>query len=147
MVAAEVIPRGVSGAELAAMEAGWQVLLSAEPLTLAELDDYASARGGLLFLYSARLLRHEGDEIVRRAGEAWALADLSRHIGSKSERDAALRACRDRLEQRRWPSRLRPLGMLAALAARDAQPDQAAPEPHGSPARMLRMLRHRLTGY
>jgi hypothetical protein len=37
--------------------------------------------------------------------------------------------------------------MLAMLAARDSEPARAPWEARGAPARMLRMLRHRLSGY
>jgi len=143
----EVLPRGITGTELAAMEEGWTLLLSEEPLTKAELHRYAFARGGLVFRFSARILGGLGGEQVELGGEAWALADLARHIGSKSECDAALEACRARVRSERWPARLRPLGMLAALAARDAQPRGDGLEVPGSPRRMLRMLRHRVSGF
>jgi phytoene synthase len=146
-VAAEVLPNGVAGTELAAMEEGWAILLGEEPLGEAELSAYAKARGGLLFRYSARLLGGPADERIDLAGQAWALADLSRHIGSKSEREAALAACRERAPNGRWPKSLRPVSMLAALARRDCEGDGSEPEAQGSPGRMLRMLRLRLTGF
>jgi phytoene synthase len=144
---AEVLPRSIAGTELAAMEEGWTLLLSDDPLTQAQLEHYAFARGGLIFRFSARILGGSGGEQVERGGEAWALADLARHIGSKSERDAAFDACRARLGTERWPASLRPLGMLTALAARDADWQAEASEIPGSPRRMLRMMRHRLTGF
>lgn len=146
-VAAELLPNGITGRELAAMEEGWALLLGEEPLGEAELSAYAAARGGLLFRYSARLLGAAEDERIRRGGEAWALADLCRHIGGKSERETARSACRERATSGQWPKPLRPLGMLAALARRDCEAGGSEPEAQGSPARMLRMLRHRLTGF
>lgn len=144
-LAAHVLPAGVSGAELAAMEEGWAVLLSSEPLTAAELQTYATARGGLLFRYSAALLR---SHIMppAGAGEAWALVDLARHSAEPADVEAAVDAARQHGSRARWPARLRPLGMLAVLARRDAQEGRPRWEPQGAPARMLRMLRHRLTG-
>ena len=44
------------------------------------------------------------------------------------------------------PKPLRPLGMLAVLARRDAGRGLPLERP-GSPARVLRAVRHRLTGY
>jgi phytoene synthase len=143
-VAADVLP-AVTGAELAEMEEGWSALLSPDPLTPDELDTYAARRGGLLFRLSARLLGRE-DEAVERAGEAWALADLARHSASAADVDLAIEAARKR-RLSRLPSRLRPLGMLGVLALRDADPARAPWEAHGAPGRMLRMLRHRLTGH
>jgi len=143
--AAFVLPV-VSGAELAAMEEGWAVLPSAEILGPAELQAYAAKRGGLLFRYTARLLGGEG-EGPEEAGQAWALVDLARHCGTREDADVALAAARERPFPRRWPARLRPLGMLAMLAARDSEPARPPWEPRGSPKRMWRMLRHRITGY
>jgi phytoene synthase len=145
-VAAEILPRGVSGGELAAMEEGWTTLLGQEPLTPGELTTYAAARGALLFRYSARLLGAELTAGLSRGGEGWALADLARHSNAV-DAQAALEAARERLDSaERWPPLLRPLGMLVRLARRDIlrAPDQL--EPHGAPARMWHMLRHRFSG-
>ncbi|MEA3017362.1 MAG: hypothetical protein QOI38_2084 [Sphingomonadales bacterium] len=145
-LAAHVLPAGVSGGELAAMEAGWAVLLSPDPLGPSDLALYASARGGLLFRHTARLLGEAAPSAaVEAGGAAWALVDLARHSASEADCEAAVAAARA-LQPWRWPSRLRPLGMLVALARRDAEPDGPRWEPQGAPRRMLRMLGHRLTG-
>lgn len=145
-VARDVLPAGVSGAELSAMEAAWTILLSPDPLTAEDLDTYA-ARGRLLFGLSARLLGASYADL-ERAGEGWALADLARHSGNDDDSTAALIAAKDRLSEAdsSWPSALRPLGMLAMLARRDVERGPGLFEPQGSPGRMWRMLRHRLTG-
>ncbi|HEX8379254.1 MAG TPA: squalene/phytoene synthase family protein [Allosphingosinicella sp.] len=145
-LADHVLPAGISGAELARMEEGWSVLSSPEALSADELASYARARGGLLFRYSARLLGGGADGL-EPAGEAWALVDLARHCATKEDSDVALEAARARILPGRWPSRLRPLGMLAMLAARDREPDRPPWEERGAPARMWRMLRHRISGY
>lgn len=144
--AAHILPAGVSGADLSLMEEGWTVLLSPELLSAEDLAVHAAARGGRLFRYTATLLGSAPDDDVVAAGETWALVDLARHSANLPDADAALAAARERLRPRRWPSRLRPLGMLAALAARDADPARPRWEEQGAPRRMLRMLRHRLTG-
>lgn len=146
-VALHALPPGVGGADLAALEAGWSVLLEPE-LGPEQLGAYAEARGGGLFALSARLLSGSVPSHVAAAGEAWALTDLARHTRDPGEARAALSAARRRLAGAppHWPRKLRPLGMLAMLAARDAAGKAERPEPYGSPARMLRMLRHRLTG-
>jgi phytoene synthase len=136
----------VDGAELAAMEEGWAVLASAETLGPEALTAYARARGAGLFRATARLLGDSGME-VGPAGEAWALVDLARHCATRSDSDVALAAARERTLPRRWPSRLRPLGMLAVLAGRDLDPARPPWEARGSPGRMWRMLRHRISGY
>lgn len=140
-VAAHLLPREVSGAELSQMETGWAILLNEDALSAQELQIYASERGAALFRLTARLLGVEAQ--AEQAGRCWALADLARHSG-EPDAAAARAAARELAREERWPSALRPLGMLALLATRDVQ--AAAPEPQGSPARMLRMLRHRMTG-
>lgn len=141
--AAHLLPLGLSGAELSAMESGWAVLLNEEALSPEELQTYASERGAALFRLTARLLGTDASSDQAQAGQCWALADLARHSG-EPDAGAALAAARDLAREEGWPAALRPLGMLAVLAARDVA--SPAPEPQGSPARMLRMLKHRITG-
>ncbi|HEX8571114.1 MAG TPA: squalene/phytoene synthase family protein [Allosphingosinicella sp.] len=149
-LAAYVVP-AVAGAELARMEDGWSLLIGDEALGPAELDSYAAIRGALLFRYTARLLggeeAEEEEEGLGPSGEAWALVDLARHCAASEDSDVALEAARRRRLPARWPSRLRPLGMLAALAARDSDPARPPWEVRGSPGRMWLMLRHRIFGY
>jgi 15-cis-phytoene synthase len=141
-LAAHVLPT-VAGAELAEMEAGWVELLAEGALERDALDRYAAARGGLLFRHSARLLG--GGEATEPAGERWALVDLARH--SMRDAPAALTAAAARPALSKWPKPLRPLGMLDALARRDMARSADSFERQGSPGRMLRMLRLRLTGH
>jgi phytoene synthase len=142
-LAAHVLP-AVSGAELAEMEEGWAALLCDEAPTDAELEEHAAARGGRLFSYGARLLGNR-DFPVEAGGRLWALADVARHSSRADEAQAAI-ALAPTQAQAKWPRVLRPLGMLAALAARDVERGSGTWERPGSPARMLRMIRHRLTG-
>jgi len=144
-VAGAVLPLGVTGTELSAMEEGWAALLSEAPLTPDDLGTYAAARGATLFGLSARLLGGPEGQ-VGTAGEAWALADLARH-SNEADADAALARLRTLPLPPRLPGRVRPLGMLAALARRDAEPNRPRWEQQGSPGRMGRMLRYRLTGF
>jgi phytoene synthase len=145
-VATEVLPGGVSGADLAQMEQGWEILLSPDPLADKDLEVYAANRGGLLFRFSARLLGETGGEAVERSGEAWALIDFARRSANAQDAEAAVALARRTAGPRGWPSRLRPLGMLAILARRDAEERRPRWEAQGAPGRMVRMLRHRLTG-
>ena len=145
-VAAHVLP-AVNGADLSAMEESWAVLTGEDALSEEALGLYAQ-RGSLLFRHAATLLGGAIGPEIEKAGEIWALADLARHSG-EPDASAAIEAARKRLadlEAWRWPPTLRPLGMLAVLGARDARRG-LPPERQGSPARMLRMLRHRLTGH
>lgn len=142
-LSSHVLPAGITGTRLSDMADAWEVLLSPDPLTSEELQLYAEARGALLFRCSADLL---GGDAPAGAGEKWALVDLARHSANEADVEAALAVARARPVGSPWPAKLRPLGMLAALAARDAEPERSRWEAQGSPGRMLRMLRHRLTG-
>jgi 15-cis-phytoene synthase len=144
-LARHVLPAAVGGAELAGMEQGWSRLLTTDRLSAAELAEHAAQRGGRLFQISARLLGGE-QAGVGEAGEAWALVDLARRCADPGDAAAALAAAAERDLPERWPARLRPLGMLAVLARRDAARAGRGFETRGAPRRMLRMLRHRLTG-
>jgi len=143
-LAAHVLPK-VSGVELAAMEEGWLMLLADEALTPDELARYAALRGGLLFDYSARLLAGPLFP-VKAAGELWAMADLSRHSRRVDELQSSSFESKV-MPKTKWPVGLRPLGMLEVLARRDLERLGRKPEKPGSPARMLRMIHHRLSGY
>lgn len=145
MLAALVLPVGIKGAELSGLEEGWSVLASLDSLDREAVEAHALRRGRLMFALSARLL---GERNAPDGGELWALADLARHSRDQSDVQLALAAGRERLGTAvdRWPKRLRPLGMLAKLAARDIQSGSANFERQGSPARMLVMLGHRVTG-
>jgi phytoene synthase len=144
-LAAHVIPAGVSGSDLAAMEEGWAILLTDGPLLVEDMHGYAAARGERLFRHSAALLGG-ADRPVEPAGARWALVDLARHSASEAEAAAALDAASRIRDETRWPKSLRPLGMLSMLAARDVRRGAGTWEIQGSPARMFRMARHRLGG-
>jgi phytoene synthase len=145
-LAAHVLPLGITGRELSAMEEGWLAVVGDEPIEGHALDHYARSRGALLFTLTARLLGSETPHVAP-AGEAWALVDLARHSTEDHDIEAALAAARDRPLPRRWPKSLRLLGMLAMLTARDLKRGRARWEEPGSPPRVARMLRHRLTGW
>ena len=129
--AGDLLPRGVSGGELARLEDGWAALLEAD-LVLERV----AKRGAMLFAMASQLLG-AGDPLVETAGRLYGLQTGIR----TSTADQELR----QLAGHRFERRLRPLTALAALAARDARraPDI---EPQGTPGRALTLLRHRLTG-
>jgi phytoene synthase len=143
-LAVHVLPAGVGGAALAAMEEGWGVLLAEGPLDAQALQAYAEARGGLLFRHSARLLGEADD--VGPAGARWALVDLARRSTRPAEAAAALEAAAGIAREPAWPKRLRPLAMLSVLARRDVERRSAPLERPGSPGRMVRLVKYRLTG-
>ena len=143
-IAADLLPDGVTGAELAAIAGGWDVLLEgmdeAEDDT-ATLARHAAARGGGLFTIAARLLGGAGALDVAAAGGLWALASLAPPF-----RDAARELARAQRPavRPRWPRRLRAIGVLAILA-RDRMARPAALP--GSPRRIGRALWHAVSGY
>ena len=143
-LATEVLPRGISGDQLAGLEAGWEALLSAEPLDEQRVNRFAKERGGRLVELTAQILGRS-DVSVAPAGEVWALADLARHSAA-GERPLPFALASNIALVDRWPTALRPLGMLAALAKRDLEKAAGVWERRGSPARMLTMIMHRLTG-
>lgn len=145
-LAAHVLPAGLTGAELAAMEEGWAAIVAGEALTPATLAGYAAARGGRLFALTARLLG-EHDSPVADAGKCWALVELARHSADRADRAAAHAAADGLPRSGKWPAKLRPLGMLAALSRRDLERGPDRIERAGATGRMLRMIRHRLTGH
>ena len=130
--AAELLPRGIEGRELAALEAGWATLLAEAPeIALVE------ARGEALFAIAAKLLgaRHEA---IGAAGRLYALMDVTRRG------IIDLRARADPRPLPRFPSKLRPLTALAALARRDLH--WGSKEAEATPGRSWLLMRHRLTG-
>jgi phytoene synthase len=128
--AMELLPRGISGADLAELEAGWAALLQENPGAEAAL-----ARGGALFRMAGRLLGPDGPQAIELAGQLYAAGSLSR-------RGLVPTGLRLTKPNARVPRRFRPLSGLGALAARDL----VRQEPEATPARAWTLLRHRLTG-
>jgi phytoene synthase len=145
-VAQHLLPRGVSGHDLAGLEAGWLRLFDPFPWT-AETGEAIWLRGNLLFGIGARLLGGP-DERAQSAGGLWALVDAMRHCSDPASRAMLLaqaRAVARGLDGVRIARPLRPLTMLAALAIRDCRMGEPF-EPQATPARALAMLRHRIGG-
>lgn len=144
-LAAHVLSRGVSGQALAAMTDGWDMLLGADPLGDDDLQRYAQGRGRL-FELAGQLLGAPPDRFAA-AGQGWALVDLAAHVRDANTaaraRALATPLLADAMTSR-WPRAGRALGVFAVLATRDLR--RATREPRGAPARVLRMLVHRVTG-
>ena len=141
-----LLPRGVSGHDLASLEAGWLRLFDPFPWS-AETSEAIWFRGNLLFGLGAKVLGR-ADERIQTAGGLWALVDAARHCTDAGSRRMLMdQACKFARTAGRipFPSELRPLSMLAALAIRDCRRREPF-EPEGTPARALHMLRHRLSG-
>lgn len=136
-IAADVLPLGIAGQDIARIEPGWATLL--DPTPDSEL---VAARGATLFKLAARILGCS-DERLCAAGSLWALAAVGRR-GRPDLLDDGRQRLVD-LRGHRFPAKLRSLSLLARLAARDLQ--QSGPlEPEGSPGRALAALRHRWSG-
>jgi phytoene synthase len=116
VLVAEVLPRGVTGADLAGLEDRWLGLIGNDDVPASHLEG-----GGLLFALAARL--GGGDAVLaRRLGETWAAGDAA--------------------PLPKIAAPLRPLLGLLRLAQRDAANASAGceREPRGSLGRQLRLL-------
>ena len=123
-VARELLPRGISGAELAKIE---------PDLWLAE------DRGAELFSLGGRLLGKEHDLLIP-AGRLFAGVDYARPNLRVIERSKIA------MGGVQFPPALRPLTAFAALAVRDLAHGGPPFEPEATPGRALALLRHRWTG-
>ncbi len=130
-VAAELLTRGIRGAELALIAEGWAALFeeARDPAAIA-------GRGAALFAVGAKLLGSD-DPQVSDAGRYFALADVSRRGLAP-----VLPMMVTRL---RFARRLRPLTALARLAVRDLRHGEPF-EPEATPGRAAALLGHRWLG-
>lgn len=149
--AATLLPRGIDGAMLAAMTAGWEILIDDPLLEPESVDVHAAVRGRGLLAMAARLLGADRTESPRidAAGELWARADLARHLTGDDRAGAILESARpwSAPASGRWPKPLRPVGILSVLAAEDVARGIGRLRPAASRGRLLRVLRHQLTGW
>ncbi|MEN3971437.1 squalene/phytoene synthase family protein [Sphingomicrobium sp. XHP0235] len=135
-VAEHVLPRHLTGTSLAAIEDSYAALL-AEPVDLERVG----AGGARLFEAIAFLLGCD-DPMLGTAGRLAMLARV-RGFVPDAVRPAARSLMRD-LRGHSFPRALRPLTLLARLAARDML--RTEPEPEATPGRAFAMLSHRLSG-
>lgn len=144
-IAAEVVPRGATGAALSTMTEAWELLLEPE-LDTDALRRFGQVRGGVLFAAAAALLNLPASDPTSEAGAGWALADLALHLSDERTADAARAIAEPLLEaarRHRWSRAGRPLGALAHLARLDLA---AGARRTGAPGRVARLLWHRMTG-
>jgi 15-cis-phytoene synthase len=142
----ELLPRGVSGRDLAGLEAGWLRLFEPFPWSV-ETSEAIWLRGNLLFGLGARLVG-QANEQVQAAGGLCALVDVARHCSDGDSRKMLLRQSRNfaqRLGGTRFSSPVRALSALAAVAIRDCRRGEPF-EAEGTPGRAAVMLMHRFTG-
>jgi phytoene synthase len=129
----ELLPRGVSGGDIAALEMGWSTLLDDEP-------DFGAVmiRGGILFQMGGRLLGTE-DRFLDSAGILYALNSAAR-LGRRPPDDLIMPVWTP-LRGHVMPWRLRSMTALARLAVRDLR--RRAPfEPEGTRSRAFQILLH-----
>lgn len=145
-VASQLLPRGIKGATLASIEAGWLRLFDEFPWDTAT-SEAVWFRGRLLFGLGARVLGGASEQ-VEGAGGVWALVDAARHCSDTASRTMLLGQARTfarGLSGVRFPAPVRPLTGLAALAVRDLRRGERV-EPEASRGRAAAMLAHRLSG-
>ena len=130
--ATELLPKGISGHELAGLQTGWGTLLDEHPDA-----GLVAGRGEILFGLAARLLDADHDNLPA-AGRLYALMSATR-LGLRDFRSAA-----DAPPAARFPPKLRPLTGLASLARRDLLRDSM--EPEATPGRSWALMRHWMTG-
>ena len=134
--ARELLPRGISGGELAQLEEGRSAMLHYPPdgALLAE-------HGTRLFRIGAKLLNVEFDDrTIGEAGRLFAGIDAARR-GLIEVIPGSAAAGGPRVTRA-----ARPLTALAALAARDLRRGGPPFEPEATPGRALALIMHRLTG-
>lgn len=130
-----LLPRGISGADLAELEGGWAALLDERP-DMALFNEH----GSRLFALGARLLGVRTDDAIEAAGKLFAEVDASRR-GLAVPAHSCPPADGLKIDRR-----ARPLTGLAALAARDARSGPSPFEREATPGRAWTLLLHRLTG-
>lgn len=133
--AAELLPRGVTGKQLAGLEDGYAALLEERPDS-----DRIGDGGAALFAIGATLL--DGEDVrLANAGRFHAFAIAARKGLSAIPEDVSS----SDVAGHRFPRKLRPLTAFARLAVRDVK---RAPglEPEATPARAAALLAHRFSG-
>lgn len=141
-----LLPCGVSGHDVAALEDAWLRMFDPFPWT-AETAAAVAARGRTLFTLAAQVLGADTMQLDH-AGRLWALVDTARHCSDGPSRALLLHEARTiaaSLASERYPRSVRSISMLAAVAARDLAKGEPF-EPEGTPARATSLLRHALTG-
>ena len=128
-----------NGASLSLLPEAWAPLLSPFPWS-TEVVEGLRARGRVLFGVGAQILGTQGSQ-AEAAGALWSLVDAAHHCSDARSREFLLARAREiELPPRVIEAELRPLIVLAAVAASDARK-------HGRLARLAAAFRHRLTGH
>ena len=130
-VAAELLPRGISGSDLTRISEGWAALFDEERDVEA-----IGARGVALFAVGAKLLGADHGALGQ-AGRWFAVAD--------SARRGLAPVLSVEIVPVRFPRALRPLTGIARLAVRDLRHGEPF-EPEATPGRAAALFAHRWFG-
>ena len=135
----ELIARGVTGLELSKLEDAWLPMLEPFPWGGKVVEGFR-LRGRILFSIGARLLGGSVTE-AEAAGALWSLVDGATHCSDAQSRASLCNAARTAVSEvpDKLPTTIRPLTILAALAAYDLRPG-------GRLGRVGAALTHRLRG-
>jgi phytoene synthase len=135
----ELVGRGVSGLELSKLEDAWLPMLEPFPWGDAATEGFR-LRGRILFGIGARLLGGSAEHAAA-AGALWSLVDGATHCSDAASRSSLCSAARAAISEvpQKLPAAIRPLTILAALAAYDLRPG-------GRLGRVGVALTHRLRG-
>jgi phytoene synthase len=145
-VAAELLPRGVSGADLSRLEDAWLPLLNPFPW-VEEAAEGLRQRGRILFGIGAYLLKGNRRD-AEAAGALWSLVDAARHCSDLPSRTYLLKEARNAiadLPRERPPMALRALTVLAALAAHEVLRNKPL-DMGGGMGRLSVAVTHRIRG-
>ena len=121
-VRTELVERGLTGLELSRLEDAWLPMLEPFPWGESAVRGF-DLRGRILFNLGARLLGGDAGD-AEAAGALWSLVDGATHCsdaGSRQLLSAAARSTLDEVPQK-LPLKIRPITILAALAAYDLRP-------------------------
>jgi len=136
-IARELLPRGITGRELAVLPDSMSTVFGEDPDSRA-----LWAYGNAILAAGAKLLRINEGEIPGGLGMFYGLVAAARVGKPEPMFDS-----RFSIPEGPFPKRLRPLTALASLAWRDGlRICQDNPERPGTPGRAWTLLRHRLTG-
>lgn len=116
-MAENLIPAGITGADLSRLEDCWLVLLSSYPWGEAEADAVGE-RGAILFGLAARLLGREAAE-GEPFGAAWSLAEAARHVSDPQSRAILVKRAKSAIAALPTSHELRPLTMITVRSAYD----------------------------
>jgi phytoene synthase len=138
-VKSEPIALGVSGLELSKLEDAWLPMLDPFPWGARVVAGFR-LRGQILFGVGARLLGGSVKD-AEAAGALWSLVDGATHCSDAASRAILCNAARIAVSDvpDKLPITIRPLTILAALAAYDLKPG-------GRLGRVGAALTHRLRG-